>query len=119
MLSLRKYINNYMLIIVTTLLCTPMIAAAQIKYELENFIKIDKVEDLLTAILQIFIIVATPIIVIAIIYAGFLYVTARGNAEQVQRSTRALTYAIIGGLLVLGAVAVSQILADTIGALTK
>ena len=61
-----------------------------------------------------FIIIATPIIVLYIIYAGFLYVTARGNAQQVEQATRALTYAIIGGVIVLGAVAMSQILANVV-----
>lgn len=87
-----------------------------ISFKVESRIKFGTIEDLLVGILNIFIVIATPIIVLFIIYAGFLYVTARGNAQQIQQATRALTYAIIGGVLVLGAVALSQIIANVVNA---
>ena len=59
-------------------------------------------------------ILMVPIIVFFIILAGFKYVTARGNASQVEEATRALTYAIIGGVLVLGAVALSEIIKNVV-----
>lgn len=71
----------------------------------------------MVGLLRIFITIATPIIVLFIIYAGFKYVTAQGNAQQVQEATRALTYAIIGAVLIIGAVAISEIIANTVGAL--
>lgn len=91
-------------------------ALAQITFKVESVIdtSINSIEGLLIAILNIFIIIATPIIVLFIIYAGFLYVTARGNAAQVEQATRALTYAIIGGVIVLGAVAISEIIANIV-----
>lgn len=75
-------------------------------------------QDFLVAILNIIIIIATPIVVLAIIYAGFLYVTARGNVQQTQQATRALTYSIIGGVLILGALALTQIISNLVGAFT-
>ncbi len=54
--------------------------------------------------------------VIFIILAGFKYVTARGNATQVQEATRALTYAIIGGVLIIGAVAIAEIIKNLVTA---
>jgi hypothetical protein len=75
---------------------------------------ITSIEGLLVAILNIFIIIATPIIVLFIIYAGFLYVTAQGNPQQIQQASRALTYAIIGGVIVLGSVALAEILANIV-----
>lgn len=74
-----------------------------------NPIKVDSIQGLLEAVLAIIVVLATPIIVFFIIYAGFLYVTARGNAEQVKQATRALTYAVIGGVIVLGAMAIATI----------
>lgn len=75
---------------------------------------IGSIDDLLVAILNILIILMIPIIVFFIILAGFKYVTARGNASQVEDATRSLTYAIIGGVLILGAVALSQIIANVV-----
>lgn len=82
--------------------------------EIESYINVDSFESLLVAILRIFITIATPIIVFFIIYAGFLYVTARGNVEQTQQATRALTYAVIGAILIIGSVAIAEIIERTI-----
>jgi len=98
-----------------------LVAAAGFTYEVKSPLKsgITSIEGLLTSILNIFILIATPIIVLFIIYAGFLYVTAQGNAQQVQQATRALTYAVIGAVLVIGSVALSQIVGDIVGAFSK
>ena len=60
--------------------------------------------------------IATPVVVIFIILAGFKYVTAQGNPSAIQEATRALTYAIIGGVLIIGAVAISYIIRDLVTA---
>jgi len=79
-----------------------------------NPLKINSLEGLLIAILNIVMVLMIPVIVFFIIYAGFLYVTARGNVTQVQDATRALTYAIIGGVLVLASVGISVIIKSTV-----
>lgn len=81
-----------------------------ISMALENPLKFNTVEELFVGILSALMVIMMPIIVFFIIYAGFLYVTARGNAEQVQNATRALTYAVIGGVIVLGALAIAEII---------
>lgn len=86
--------------------------------QLENPLEVTTIEGLLVAILNILIIIAIPLIVFYIIYAGFLYVTARGNAAQVEQATRALTYAIIGGVLIIGAVAIAEIVKNLVGSFT-
>jgi hypothetical protein len=83
---------------VTAAFLLPVLVNAQIEYELDSYLPFDNAEDLVVAILRIFITIATPIIVLFIIYAGFKYVTAQGNAQQVQEATRALTYAIVGAV---------------------
>lgn len=89
-----------------------------IKYTVKSPLSesITSIEGLLSALLSIFIVIATPIIVLYIIYAGFLYVTARGNPTKIQEATTALTYAIIGGVILLGSVALSEILSNIINA---
>jgi hypothetical protein len=63
-------------------------------------------------------ILMVPVIVFFIIYSGFKYVTARGNASQVEEATQSLTYAIIGGVLILGAIAISTIIQNLVGSFT-
>ena len=104
------------LIVVSTITLLPFVSTAQIKFKVESPLNAGSIEELITSILGILIVIATPIVVLFIIYAGFLYVTAQGNAEQVKTATRALTYAIIGGVLIIGAVALSGIIEGVVTA---
>jgi hypothetical protein len=104
-------------LISVSLLMFPLITNAQnIVWQMPSFLnpEITTIEGLLLALLNVFIIIATPIIVLFIIYAGFLYVTAKGNAEQIQQATRAIMYAIIGGILVIGALVLAGIIENII-----
>lgn len=89
-----------------------------INYTLKSAITPTTFEGLLLAVLNIFVVIAIPIVVLFIIYSGFMYVTAKGNAEQIQQATRSLTYSIIGAVLIIGAVALSGIIKGTIDAFT-
>lgn len=80
-----------------------------------NPLAFDNFVDFLSAILAVVMVIAVPIIIFFLVYAGFLYVTAQGNSEQVGKATRALTYAIIGGLIILGAEALSVIIQNIVG----
>jgi hypothetical protein len=75
---------------------------------------IGSIEALLTTILNELLVLAVPIIIFFIIFAGFTYVTAQGNPEKIKTATRSLTYAIIGAVLILGGVALSEIIAGVV-----
>ena len=84
--------------------------------EFKNPTIADDIPDFLYAVLRIFVIIAVPIVIFFIIYAGFLYVTARGNAEQLKTAHTALLYAIIGGLIVVGATVIVGIVTNLVDA---
>lgn len=81
---------------------------------LQNPLKFCSIEEFFLALIDILLIFAVPIIIFFIIYAGFMYVTAQGDAAKVSKATRALTYAVVGGLLILGARALIAILENTV-----
>lgn len=115
--TMKKILSQSLLSLPSLIiLLLPYIVSAQIQYKFESFINVSSIEELIVSILNMLIIIATPIIVLFIIYSGFLYVTAKGNAEQTQKATRALTYAIIGGVLIIGAVAISEVVKNTVDA---
>ncbi|MCB9812050.1 hypothetical protein H6778_00105 [Candidatus Nomurabacteria bacterium] len=117
--TLARTIKPACVVAIIWVMCAlPSLVLAQdgINVSVTNHTPFSSIEGLLVAILRIFITIATPIIIMFIIYAGFLYVTARGNAQQTQQATRALTYAVIGGVLVLGAVALSEVIKGTVEA---
>lgn len=83
--------------------------------ELMNPLKnINSIGDLLEAILHIIMILMIPIIVFYIIYSGFKYVTALGNASQVEEASQSLLYAVIGGVLILGSLAIVEIIKNVV-----
>ena len=75
------------------------------------------IEQFFLKIIDIVLVFAIPIIVIFIMLAGFKYVTANGNTEKIQSATTALTWAVIGGVLILGAKAILTLIQGTITAL--
>ncbi len=83
---------------------------------IENPLQADSIVQLFEILLSILLIFAVPIIVFFIVYAGFLYVTARGNTETISRAHKALLYAVIGGLLILGANVLIDVIQGTVDA---
>lgn len=57
--------------------------------------------------------------VLMIMYAGFLYVTARGNTSQIEKAHQALLYAVIGAAVLLGALVISEAIEGTIDQLKR
>jgi amino acid transporter len=51
--------------------------------------------------------IGLPIVGIFMIYAGFLFVSARGSEEQIEKAKRTFFWAVIGGALVIGAFAIA------------
>lgn len=72
--------------------------------------------ELLEAIIQnILLPIGAVLAVLAFIYSGFLYVTARGNTTKIKTAHRALLYSAIGTAILLGAWAIAKVIQNTIG----
>lgn len=84
--------------------------------KLVNPLKFDSLVGFLVGVIQVLLIFAVPIIVFFIIYAGFLFVTAQGDTGKITTARSALTWAVIGGVIVLGAEVIVQIIKNTVEA---
>ncbi len=84
---------------------------ARIKNPLGN---ISTIPQLMEELLNIVITVGVPIVAIAIIYTGFLFVKAQGNAEQLKTAKQALMYTLIGAGLLLGAWVLANAIVGTV-----
>lgn len=98
----------------TVTLFVTKVAYAQPAGALQNPIRFGSLIEVLSAILDILVIFAVPIIVFFLIYAGFMYVTAQGNAAKITAATNALLYALIGGVIILGAEIIGGVIANTV-----
>jgi hypothetical protein len=85
---------------------------------IENPLQAKNITELFAAIIDVVLVFAIPIIVFFIIYAGFLYVTARGNENTIQKAHMALLYALIGGLIILGARVLIDVVKGTVEQVT-
>jgi hypothetical protein len=61
--------------------------------------------------------IGLPIVVLAIVYAGFLFVSARGNTEKLSKAKETLLYTLIGAAILLGSWTIAQIIKSTVDAL--
>ncbi|MFA6355286.1 MAG: hypothetical protein WCW65_02585 [Candidatus Paceibacterota bacterium] len=75
--------------------------------------------DFIKAVVQIVLVVGIPILALAIIYAGFLFVKAQGNPEELTKAKHALLYTVIGGALLLGAFVIANAIQSTVDEIGK
>lgn len=80
----------------------------------ENPLKVDTITDLLALVLDIVVQVGLVVIVFFIIFAGFTYVTARGNTSKIAQAHNALMATLIGAAIVLGSYAIAKALENTV-----
>ena len=52
---------------------------------------------------------------IVLAYAGFLYMSARGNTGQVERAHKLIGYAVVGFLIALSAWLIVKVILTTLG----
>lgn len=101
----------------STLNLTPPGTAPTPSGGLENPLKAGTLKGFLLAILDILLVFALPVIVFFIMYAGFLYVTAQGDPTKIKTAHSALTWSVVGGVIILGAKLIIDVIQNTVNAL--
>ena len=91
----------------------PRITSAQIT----NPINAPDLSTLLNDIIDIIILLATPVIVVFVIYAGFLFVTAGGNEAKITSAKKILFWSLVGALILLGARVIATTVQGTVNSL--
>lgn len=64
--------------------------------------------------IEIVLTIGVPVLVLAIIYAGFLYVSAQGNTKKLETAKDTLIGVLIGGALLLGAFVIAEAIGKTV-----
>ncbi|HNW71789.1 MAG TPA: hypothetical protein PKZ36_02175 [Candidatus Paceibacterota bacterium] len=82
--------------------------------QLKNPINQSSINGLIKTILEGVLKIGIPIVALAIIYCGFLFVSARGNPEALKKAKDALIYTLIGAAILLGSWAIAQLISDTV-----
>jgi len=80
---------------------------------IENPIKSQNLLELLDAIINIIIMIGIPVIVIMIVWAGWMFIQAQGNPTKLQTARAGLMWVFIGTMVVLGAKVIVEIVQNT------
>ena len=118
---IKKNLHKIILAIFTFI--WPILSFAQVAgdapvVKIENpLLHAQTINELIKTILEGVIKIGMPIIVLAIIYSGFLFVSAQGNSEKLSEAKRALLYTLIGAAILLGSWAIAQLISETVKAL--
>ncbi|HBM46028.1 TPA: hypothetical protein DDZ75_03580 [Patescibacteria group bacterium] len=74
----------------------------------------DTLAQFIANILKVAITIALPITALAIVYVGFLFVTAKGNPGDINKAKEALQWTLVGLAILLGAQAIVSIIKTTV-----
>ena len=100
------------------LLMVPFIAFATQAYtgtRLSNPVaRIMEPQNLIDLIITIVQFLGGPIVVIGVIYSGYLFVTAQGETNQLEKARHALLWTIVGAAVILGATAIKNVVDGTL-----
>ena len=81
---------------------------------LTNIISSESAMQFLKSILGGIMYMSIPIIGLALVYSGLMFVLARGNSDKIGIAIRNFTYIIIGIALILGSYMIAGIVYNTI-----
>jgi len=70
--------------------------------------------QLLMGILNAVIKIGIPVLVVAVVYVGFMFVRAQGKPEEIKTAGKAFFYTLIGAGVVMGAKVLSLALCETV-----
>jgi hypothetical protein len=77
----------------------------------------DTLPVLIQKVLEGFVKIGLPIVVLAIVFVGFQFVFAVGNSEKIKGAKNSLLYVIIGAALLLGSWAIAKMISVTVSSL--
>jgi len=82
--------------------------------DIDNPISVNSIPDLIQKVLEGLIKIGIPLLVVMIVYSGFLYLFARGEPAKITAAHEMLKYTLIGGAILLGAWALAQLIHTTL-----
>lgn len=88
-----------------------------INVNLENPLGSTTIYQFLEKVLGLMVDIGFPVLILAIVYTGFLFVKAQGNESELGKAKQAFFYTIIGGVILLGAEIIVRAISGTISQL--
>lgn len=77
------------------------------------------IPSFIAGVLRVVVMVALPLITLAFVYSGFLFVKAQGNSSQLDIAKKNFAYVVIGAILILGAWVLATLIGGTVSQLVR
>lgn len=114
---MQRFICHTLILLTLAVLVLPGFADAQNGVgggaSFPNPINKANINAILTALLDFLTAVGAVLAVLFTVYAGFLFVTARGNEGQLDKAKQTLFWTLVGAVIVLGAFALAEVIENT------
>lgn len=81
---------------------------------LQNPLKFKNIEDFVAGTLRAIVMIAIPLITIFIVYAGFKFISARGNPGGLSEAKENFKWVILGAILILSAWVLATLIGGTV-----
>ncbi len=75
---------------------------------------IGSINDLIDILIKIMWLVVMPLLVVALVWAGYLIVSARGDEKKLTLGKRVLIWTLVGGLIIVGAKVIKDVIIGTL-----
>jgi hypothetical protein len=99
---------------IALILVAPAEALAQVTKLRNPVARIMEPQNLIDLIVTIVQFLGGPVVVIGVIYAGYLFVSAQGETGQLEKARHALLWTIVGAAVILGASVLKSVVQGTI-----
>lgn len=111
-----KSIKKIYFSLIVIIILLPMNFAFAQSGTLQNPLKegYTSIPDFLAAILDVVIKIAIPIIILMIVYSGFLFIKAQGKPEELVIARKSIMWTLVGAAVILGASLLSYAIQGTV-----
>ncbi len=86
----------------------------KLSFKIDNPIKATNLQELIERLLKLVYLIGVPIIVCFLLWAGFLFIEARGDSTKLKKARQNLLNVVIGTVLFLGAYTIAKVVIATI-----
>ena len=100
--------------LIACFIAIPLVVGASSHDTFVNPLGVSSISQLVGAIIEILLKILLPVIVVFVIYAGFLFVTAQGNEEKLNNAKKILLWTLVGAVIILGASVIAAVLENTV-----
>jgi heme/copper-type cytochrome/quinol oxidase subunit 2 len=111
----RNILTNTTHLLLITLTLGTRVASAQ------NFVNPlgsgSSIESLLNTIIDVVIFILIPVIVLMLVYTGFLFVQAQGNPAKLSEARKVFVWTLVGAFVILAARALKDAVVATVSSL--